>query len=62
MAILTISEFVERAEVALVQCTQCKGIMFEQDIQRLDALIFVFGKRTLPRRYRCADCGYCIKK
>lgn len=56
MAILTINEFVERVNFTIVHCENCKGCMDEIEINKLDALKLIFGKRTFLRRYKCRDC------
>lgn len=56
MAILNICEFIERVESEMVYCPHCRGIMRQISFKRMDALKFVLGKKTLPKRFQCADC------
>ncbi len=58
MAILTIQEFTERAEVTVHQCTRCSCLLRETPLRVSDVIVYIFAEKKIMHRYTCPDCNH----
>ncbi len=61
MAILNINMFIERKDEVIQLCTCCQGRLEEIPITKVDALLFIFQKKRILKRFKCADCNAELK-